>query len=98
MNEEVYNNLYSNYNSVISEVRNSRGLYTGKGIAYAHQMVDVRKELEWGGLDDCDIGMTNEGFEFIGEPKTPPRYWEKLIGDMSEAEMDQKRSLQSMVV
>ena len=61
-------------------------------------MVDARKELGLGDLDDSDIEMTNEGFEFIGEPKTPPRYWEKLIGEMSKEEMEQKRKLQSVVV
>ena len=42
--------------------------------------------------------MSNEGFEYTGEPKTPPRYCDKLKGEMSEDEMEQKRSLQSVVV
>jgi ectoine hydroxylase-related dioxygenase (phytanoyl-CoA dioxygenase family) len=97
MNEEIYN-LYAGIDSPSYRRLKSRGLFTENGIAFVHQMVDARKELGLGDLDDSDIEMTNEGFEFIGEPKTPPRYWEKLIGEMSKEEMEQKRKLQSVVV
>jgi phytanoyl-CoA hydroxylase len=97
MNEEIYN-LYAGIDSPSYRRLKSRGLFTENGIAFVHQMVDARKELGLGDLDDSDIEMTNEGFEFIGEPKTPPRYWEKLIGEMSKEEMEQKRKLQSGVV
>lgn len=98
MNEEIYKTLYAGINTAGYRRLESRGLYTEKGIAFAHQMVEVRKELRLGGFDDSDIKMTNEGFEYTGEPKTPPRYWDKLKGEMSEDEMEQKRRLQSVVV
>ena len=56
-------------------------------------MIATRKALGYGGLEGSSLSLSEEGFEFTGEPGTPPRHWGTLIAAMSEDEIRRKKSL-----
>ena len=56
-------------------------------------MIATRSALGYGGLEGSSLRLNEEGFEFTGEPGTPPRYWGTLIAAMSEDEIRRKKSL-----
>lgn len=86
MAEDVYRHCYQEKMSM------SRGGYEGMK-EYTKKMIEVRKKLNWNGLDDHSIELNENGLEFIGELQTPKFYWGKMIGQMSREEMDVKRKL-----
>ncbi|MBV7332508.1 hypothetical protein KFU94_30630 [Chloroflexi bacterium TSY] len=56
-------------------------------------MVDARKSLGYEGLEESHVQLVDEGFEFTGQPRTPPRFWGKLIATMSKEEIERKQRL-----
>jgi phytanoyl-CoA hydroxylase len=58
------------------------------------EMVKVRKRLGYGGLENSRVRWTEDGFDFVGEPRTPMRYWGTLAARMSEAEKKRLRTLE----
>ncbi len=69
------------------------GLFDARALAAVQKMIDTRKELGYGGLEGSSLRLDEEGFEFTGEPRTPPRHWGTLIAGMSEDEIRRKKSL-----
>lgn len=54
-----------------------------RGLARAREMLEERERIGLSGLGAEKVEFTPEGFVFGGEPVTPPRHWERLIGDLN---------------
>jgi hypothetical protein len=54
-----------------------------RGLARAREMLEERERIGPSGSGAEQVELTPEGFVFGGEPATPPRHWERLIGDLT---------------
>ena len=86
MNEEVLDDGYPGW-------KDSKRCYSQEGKALVKNMLEVRKRLDFEGIENSHIRWIDDGFEFFGEPKTPPRHWRTLIDQMSEEEKLRKKRL-----
>ena len=92
MNREVQEQSYGHL-GYVQQLEKERGLFDDRALAAAQKMIDTRKELGYDGLEGSGVRLMDEGFEFTGEPRTPPRHWGTLIAAMSEDEIKRKKSL-----
>ena len=92
MNAEVQKECYGHL-GYVQQLEKERGLFDARALAAAQKMIDARLNLGYGGLEGNDVRLMEEGFEFTGEPRTPPRHWGPLIAAMSEDEIRRKKSL-----
>ena len=56
-------------------------------------MVEIRKSMGYEISDDNIIRINEQGFEFLGEPKTPLYHWEELS---SKIPIQEKQDLQRL--
>jgi phytanoyl-CoA hydroxylase len=49
----------------------------------ARIMIDQRAAMGWSAPSTAKVDLTQDGFVFIGEPITPPRYWQTLIDELT---------------
>ena len=63
-----------------------------KGMA---EMSKIRESMGFNvaQLEDHELQFSDKGVEYLGEITTPPKYWGTLISEMSEGEIQQKKSL-----
>ena len=92
MNQSVLDECYRHL-PYIDELEAERGLFDERAILTSRKMIELRENLGYKGLEESQIHLTNEGFEFTGDPRTPPRHWKQLIEMMSQEEIEQKRAL-----
>ena len=74
-------------------INDKKGFKDGAGIAYAKQMLEMRKNLGLEDLESAHLKWSQDGIEFVGQPSTPPLYWGTLAAQMSAAEIAAKKSL-----
>ncbi|HYF51518.1 MAG TPA: phytanoyl-CoA dioxygenase family protein [Planctomycetota bacterium] len=91
MAEEVLNNCYGTW-------KNHKRGYSPEGKTFCRNMLNVRKELGFDGIERAKVKWTDDGFVFTGQPSTPPRYWRTLIDAMSPDEKARKRALAPVAV
>ena len=92
MNQSVLDECYRHL-SYIDDLEAERSLFDERARAASRQMIEFRQILGYGGLEGSQVHLIDEGFEFTGDPRTPPRHWNQLIDAMSEEEIEQKRTL-----
>lgn len=92
MNQSVLDECYRHL-PYIDDLEAERGLFDERAKAANQQMLECRQILGYEGLEDSQVHLIDEGFEFTGDPRTPPRHWNQLIDAMSEEEIEQKRTL-----
>ncbi len=57
-------------------------------------MIQKRQDFGYGNpLDRPDLRLTEHGFEFVGTPRTSPRYWTELQEQMPKNEIEAKKRL-----
>jgi hypothetical protein len=59
------------------------------------EMSEIRESMGFNvaRLEDHELQFSDKGVEYLGEINTPPKYWGTLISEMSESEIEQKKSL-----
>ena len=92
MNAETQYQCYGQKDR-IQRLKDRQGLFDARALAAVQKMIATRKGLGYGGLEGSSLRLNEEGFEFTGEPRTPPRHWGTLIAAMSEDEIRRKKSL-----
>ena len=59
-------------------------------------MNDLRRSMGFEMLNEEEIRISNEGFEYVGDgPKTPPYHWGTLI---NKIDPERRKSLKSLEV
>ncbi len=71
--------------------------FTESGMAFAGNMLNVRKSFGFEGIENSKVIFTPEGYAFTGQPGTPPRHWGALLAAMSDEEKARKRMLESVL-
>lgn len=84
---EVYDACYSGW-------MNQNGGYSTEGVAFVHQMLTTREARGYDGIDHRNVTWSESGFQFTGQPVTPPYYWATEIARISPDEAARKRRLE----
>ena len=92
MNAEVLDQCYRHL-PYIQKLETERGLFDARATAAAQEMVAARESLGYGGPAESAVRLTDEGFEFTGKPRTPPRHWGALMAAMPAEEIARKQRL-----
>ena len=59
------------------------------------EMSEIRESMGFNvaSLEGHELQFSDKGVEYLGKINTPPKYWGTLISEMSESEIEQKKSL-----
>ena len=82
-----------NCGMLVSDPAHAAALVTDDGKTFSRNMLAVRKDAGFEGIEKSQVKWTDDGFVFTGQPTTPPRYWRTLIDQMSAEEIARKRNL-----
>ena len=58
-------------------------------------MNDLRKSMGFETINENEIKISNEGFEYLGEVKTPPYHWGNLTNQIDD---EKRKSLKSLEI
>lgn len=58
-----------------------------------NNMISLRKSFNFPDAEKSDIELTEEGFQFIGSPKTTPFHWDTLYKQLSSKEIFERKKL-----
>ena len=61
-----------------------------------NNMISLRKSFNFPDAEKSDIELTEEGFQFIGSPKTPPFHWDTLYKKLSSKEIFERKNLNDL--
>ena len=96
-NKEIYEECYKDDPSCIKKKEQRDGWFYGfdeNSKNMLLEMNDLRRSMGFEMLNEEEISISNEGFEYIGDnPKTPPYHWETLI---NKIDPERRKSLKSL--